>query len=142
VSVGGHRVPTSQANGPLPDAFENSDFRPTVAFVQLFPRIAGVFSWLQSHPSFTVTSVSGNATTSGERDAGDDLDGDEAARLLDVPLEVLLSWARRMEFPRDLGAPGAPRFPRREVEALRDALPTAHSVEGAVRAAQERLGGG
>lgn len=85
--------------------------------------------------------MSGNATTFRWREPGDELEGEEAARLLDVPLEVLLSWARRMEFPHDVGTADAPRFPRREVEALREALPTAHSVEGAVRAAQERLGG-
>lgn len=84
--------------------------------------------------------MSGNATTFAWREEPDELDGHEAARLLDVPLEVLLSWSRRMEFPHDLGAPGPPRFPRREVQALCDALPTAHSVEGAVRTAQERLG--
>lgn len=88
-----------------------------------------------------MTGVSGNATTHAWRDADEELPGEEAARLLDVPIDVLLSWTRRMEFPRDVGEPGSPRFARREVEALRDALPTAHSVEGAVRAAQERLGG-
>jgi hypothetical protein len=85
--------------------------------------------------------MSGNATTFARSDVDDALPAEEAARLLDVPVDVLLGWARRMEFPHDVGTPGAPRYPRAELEALCDALPASHSVEGAVRAAQERLGG-
>jgi hypothetical protein len=108
--------------------------------VQVSGPFAGFFTWPLRHFCFTVTAMSGNATTFPWREEGGALEADEAARLLDVPIDVLLSWSRRMEFPHDLGAAGKPRFARREVEALRDALATAHSVEGAVRAAQERLG--
>ena len=54
---------------------------------------------------------------------------------------VLQTWAERLSFPQNVGEPGAPRFRRSEVDALRAMLPQAHSVEGAIRAAQERLGG-
>ena len=85
-------------------------------------------------------SVSADATTSHWEDPGGDLPPADAARLLDVPEDVLTSWVERMGFPQAVGAPGAPRYRRAELEALRATLPASHSVEGAVRAAQERLG--
>jgi hypothetical protein len=86
--------------------------------------------------------MSGNATDRGPADGGETLDCDAAARSLGVAPAVLLGWAERLAFPTDVGSPDAPRFRRSEIEALRATLPQAHSVEGAVRAAQQRLGGG
>jgi hypothetical protein len=89
-----------------------------------------------------VTVMSGNVTGSGSPDAEETLDGDDAASALGVSLAVLQGWAEQLAFPHDVGEPGAPRFRRAEVEALQATLSVTHSVEGAVRAAQERLGGG
>jgi len=94
-----------------------------------------------SDASFTVTDVSGNATTSAWREAEDELEQDDAARLLGVPLETLLRWAHELSFPTDVGAEGAPRFRRVELETLRVALTDAHSVEGAIQEARRRLEG-
>jgi hypothetical protein len=88
-----------------------------------------------------VRAVSGNATDRGPAD-GDMLDCEVAARALGVAPAVLRSWAEKLSFPQDVGAPDGPRFRRSEIEALRATLPQSHSVEGAIRAAQERLGGG
>lgn len=86
-----------------------------------------------------MTGVSGNATTSAWRGEDPELDQDEAARLLDVPLDTLLRWSRELAFPSDVGAARTPRFRRDELEALRDALVEAHSVEGAIQEARKRL---
>lgn len=89
--------------------------------------------------SFTVTHVSGNATTFTGQEVGDDLTSTEAAALLGIPPAALEQWAQRLEFPHVVdGAAGATRFRRTEIEALRDALVSTHSVEGAVRAARAR----
>lgn len=63
----------------------------------------------------------------------------EAARLLDVSPTALQTWSQRLAFPRDVGGAAGPRFRRVEIEALRDALPDAHSVTGAIRAARQRV---
>lgn len=86
--------------------------------------------------------MSGNATDRGPADGGETLDCEAAACALDVPPAVLLGWAERLAFPEQVGSPDAPRFRRSEIDALRATLPQAHSVEGAIRAAQQRLGGG
>jgi hypothetical protein len=88
--------------------------------------------------------VSGNVTTVAPGEGGDDLSCAEAAALLGVPPAALERWAQELAFPHDVGggeAAGAARFRRAEIEALRDALPRSHSVEGAVRAARDRVGG-
>jgi len=89
-----------------------------------------------------VRNVSGHATDRGPANGGETLGCDEAASVLAVSPAVLRNWAERLSFPEDVGTPDAPRFRRSEVEALRATLGQAHSVEGAIRAAQERLGGG
>jgi hypothetical protein len=89
-----------------------------------------------------VRNVSGNATARGPANGGEMLGCDEAASVLAVPPAVLRGWAQRLSFPENVGTPDAPRFRRSEVEALRAALDRTHSVEGAIRAARERLGGG
>ena len=91
-----------------------------------------------NHTSFTVTSVSGYATTYAWHEDAGDLSAAEAAALLGVPPVALERWAQRLAFPSADGAGGATRFKRSEIEALRDALMRTHSVEGAVRAARER----
>lgn len=60
----------------------------------------------------------------------------DAAALLEVPATALTTWSERLAFPIDVGRTGAPCFLRSEIEALRDALPQAHSVTGAVHAAR------
>lgn len=84
--------------------------------------------------------MSGNATTFARSDAADDLTVDEAAALLGIPPAALERWARQLAFPHEVGTSNsvATRFKRAEIEALRDALVSAHSVEGAVRAARDR----
>jgi hypothetical protein len=64
---------------------------------------------------------------------------DDAAALLEVSPSALLTWSERLAFPCDVGGAAGPRFRRAEIEALRDALPDAHSVTGAVRAAKLRV---
>ena len=91
--------------------------------------------------SFTVTDVSGYATTFAWQEDPGDLTCAEAAALLGVPPAALERWAQRMAFPHPEGAAGAARFKRAEIEALRDALVNTHSVEGAVRAARSRTQG-
>lgn len=68
-----------------------------------------------------------------------DLDSVEAAELLDVSPAALQQWSEQLAFPSDVGRSGSPRFRRREIEALRDALPEAHSVMGAVDAARRHV---
>jgi hypothetical protein len=75
--------------------------------------------------------------TSQVRDHGESaLAWDEAAALLDVPPAALRQWSERLAFPCDIGRGGSPRFRRAALEALRDALPTAHSVSGAIHVAR------
>ena len=88
--------------------------------------------------SFTVTAVSGYATTYARQESGEDLSCSEAAELLGVPPAALERWAQRLAFPHAAGGGSATRFKRSEIEALRDALVSTHSVEGAVRAARDR----
>lgn len=85
-----------------------------------------------------MTHVSGYATTFAWQESPEDLTCHEAAALLGVPPAALERWAQHMAFPHPEGAGGAARFKRTEIEALRDALVSTHSVEGAVRAARER----
>lgn len=63
----------------------------------------------------------------------------DAARLLDVSPTALQTWSERLAFPCDVGDASGSRFRRVEIEALRDALPDAHSVTGAIRAARLRV---
>lgn len=65
------------------------------------------------------------------------LDRETAAALLAVPPAALRTWTERLAFPREVGT-GA--YVRDEIEALRDALPAAHSIAGAVQAARRRVG--
>jgi excisionase family DNA binding protein len=85
-----------------------------------------------------VTTVSGYATTFARQEDAEDLTCAEAATLLGVAPAALERWAQELEFPHAQGSGATARFKRTEVEALRDALASAHSVEGAVRAARER----
>lgn len=84
--------------------------------------------------------MSGNATTyAWHAGVSQDLTSAEAAAILGVPPAALERWAQQLAFPHDLGGSAAGmRFRRAEIEALRDALASTHSVEGAVRAARER----
>ncbi len=103
-----------------------------------------VSAWHSKYRSFTVTDVSGYATTYAWHQDADDLTCAEAAALLGIPPAALERWARQLAFPHDLAggaAPQAARFKRSEIEALRDALVSTHSVEGAVRAARKHTGG-
>lgn len=104
------------------------------------------FGLAQKYHSFTVTRMSGNATTHAWADASDDLSCSEAAALLGIPPAALERWAQRLAFPHDVGGGGgggaSTRFRRAEIEALRDALVNSHSVEGAVRAARADVPGG
>lgn len=87
--------------------------------------------------SFTVTAVSGDVTPLPDPGAGD-LTVEEAAKLLGVPPVALARWASKLSFPQTVGGGETPRFRRAEIEALRDELMCAHSIEGAVRAARAR----
>jgi len=82
--------------------------------------------------------MSGYATTFARQEDGGELSCAEAAALLGVPPAALERWAQRLAFPHADGAGVAARFKRAEIEALRDALVSTHSVEGAVRVARER----
>jgi hypothetical protein len=110
-------------------------------FLQFPAVFIHVSPWQTNYSSFTVTAMSGNATTYAWQDAVDDLTCTDAAALLGIPPAALERWAQRLSFPRDVAAgdtrAGA-RFRRAEIEALRDALVRTHSVEGAVRAARDR----
>lgn len=76
--------------------------------------------------------------TDGACDHGEALSWEQAAALLDVPPAALRRWSERLAFPSDVGSSGTPRFRRAEIEALRDALPTSHSVSGAISTARRR----
>ncbi|HEX7291382.1 MAG TPA: helix-turn-helix domain-containing protein [Conexibacter sp.] len=84
--------------------------------------------------------MSGYATTHAWQGGPEDLTCAEAAALLGVPPAALERWAQRLAFPHADGGGGGvtTRFRRTEIEALRDALVSTHSVEGAVRAARAR----
>ena len=82
--------------------------------------------------------MSGYATTCGWQDDRADLTCAEAAALLGVPPAALERWAQRLAFPHAEGAGASTHFKRSEIEALRDALVSTHSVEGAVRSARAR----
>lgn len=107
-------------------------------FVQLPTVFIHVWAWQCSIASFTVTGVSGYATTYGRQDDVEALSCKEAAALLGVPPAALERWAQRLAFPHADGSGVAASFKRSEIEALRDALVSTHSVEGAVRAARDR----
>jgi hypothetical protein len=97
-----------------------------------------VWTWQCFIVSFTVTGMSGYATTYAQQGNAQDLSCNEAAALLGVPPAALERWAQQLAFPHAEGAGTAARFKRSEIEALRDALVNTHSVEGAVRAARDR----
>jgi hypothetical protein len=82
--------------------------------------------------------MSGYATTYARQEGAEDLTCGEAAALLGVPPAALERWAEQLAFPHPDGAGVSARFKRAEIEALRDALVSTHSVEGAVRAARSR----
>jgi hypothetical protein len=107
-------------------------------FVEFLTVFIHVSAWQNRHSSFTVTAVSGYATTYARQKGADDLTCDEAAGLLGVPPAALERWARQLSFPHDAGSGVEARFKRPAIEALRDALVSTHSVEGAVRAARDR----
>jgi hypothetical protein len=83
-------------------------------------------------------TVSGYATTYARQESAEDLTCAEAAALLGVPPAALERWAQQLAFPHPDGTGVAARFKRAEIEALRDALVSTHSVEGAMRVARER----
>jgi len=89
--------------------------------------------------SFTVTHVSVNATSPVANAAAQELSCDEAAHLLGTSAEVLRTWSLQLAFPTPAGAGQEATYRRDEVEALRGALASNHSVEGAVRDARRRL---
>ena len=109
-------------------------------FVEVPPVFIHVSPWQEKSRSFTVTRVSGYATTHAWQTDVEDLDCAEAAALLGIPPAALERWTQQLAFPHDVSGGVAPqaRFKRAEIEALRDALVQTHSVEGAVRAARER----
>jgi len=106
--------------------------------VQLLSVFIHVSPWQSLTGWFTVTAVSGYATTYAWQESSEDLTCAEAATLLGVPPAALERWAQRLAFPNADGSGVTARFKRTEIEALRDALVSAHSVEGAVRAARSR----
>jgi hypothetical protein len=83
--------------------------------------------------------MSGNATDSAGPSGDDMLDPDAAAERLGVTADVLRGWSERLAFPTAIGERPSIRYRRAEIEALRYALASAHSVEGAVQAAQRAL---
>jgi hypothetical protein len=87
---------------------------------------------------FTVTGVSGNVTNVTTH--ATHLSAPEAAQALAVPEAALARWTCEFGFPTDVGTDGVARFPREQIEALHATLGASHSVEGAIREAQRRLG--
>ena len=65
------------------------------------------------------------------------LDLEQAASLLDVSPETLLTWEQRFGFPSS--APSEPRYSQSEVLALRDSLDDGASIASAVAMARERI---
>ena len=65
------------------------------------------------------------------------LDLEQAARLLDVSLETLLTWEQRFGFPSS--TPAEPRYSQSEVLALRDSLDDGASIASAVAMARELI---
>ena len=65
------------------------------------------------------------------------LDLEQAASLLDVSPETLLTWEQRFGFPSS--TPAEPRYSQSEVLALRDSLDDGASIASAVAMARERI---
>ena len=65
------------------------------------------------------------------------LDLEQAARLLDVSPETLLTWEQHFGFPSS--TPADPRYSQSEVLALRDSLDDGVSIASAVAMARERI---
>lgn len=65
------------------------------------------------------------------------LDLEQAASLLDVSPETLLTWEQRFGFPSS--TPAEPRYSQSEVLALRDGLDDGASIASAVATARERI---
>jgi hypothetical protein len=65
------------------------------------------------------------------------LDLEQAATLLDVSPETLLTWEQRFGFPSS--TPAEPRYSQSEVLALRDSLDDGASIASAVAMARERI---
>lgn len=65
------------------------------------------------------------------------LDLEQAASLLDVSPETLLTWEQRFGFPSS--TPAEPRYSQSEVLALRDSLDDGASIASASAMARERI---
>jgi hypothetical protein len=65
------------------------------------------------------------------------LDLEQAATLLEVSPETLLTWEQRFGFPSS--TPAEPRYSQSEVLALRDSLDDGASIASAVAMARERI---
>ena len=65
------------------------------------------------------------------------LDLEQAASLLDVSPETLLTWEQRFGFPSS--TPAEPRYSQSEVLALRDSLGDGASIASAIAMARERI---
>lgn len=65
------------------------------------------------------------------------LDLEQAASLLDVSPETLLTWEQRFGFPSS--TPAEPRYSQSEVLALRDSLDDGASIASAVAMARDRI---
>ncbi len=65
------------------------------------------------------------------------LDLEQAATLLDVSPETLLTWEQRFGFPSS--TPAEPRYSQSEVLALRDSLDDGASIASAIAMARERI---
>ena len=65
------------------------------------------------------------------------LDLEQAASLLDVSPETLLTWEQRFGFPSS--TPAEPRYNQSEVLALRDSLDNGASIASAVAMARDRI---
>ncbi len=83
--------------------------------------------------------MSGNVTSLAGQLGPAGLACDEAAQLLDVAPAALVQWSRQFGFPADVGD-GSPRFRREEIDVLARTLVNAHSIEGAIQDARNRLG--